>query len=198
MQQPPSSRTPPMVDRSRLLALIEPVVRAHGAEVCDIEFKNENGWVLRVFVEKLGASEHKLNTKDAAIDLELCAGIARDLSPALDVDDPIPGRYNLEVGSPGVERPLRTEADFVRFAGEKAKIKVSTAVQGQKVLVGTLGPVSGGVITVEDGNKQYPVPIHDVVSARLVFEFGPAPKPGKKGSPKGPSSKGQAPKGKRS
>jgi ribosome maturation factor RimP len=165
------------VDRDRLTAVIDPVVRAHGAELVDVELKNESGWILRVFVEKLGASAEKMSTKDAAINLELCSNIARDLSPALDVADPIPHRYNLEVSSPGVERPLRNAGDFVRFSGEKAKLKLKNAVAGQKVLVGTLGPVKDAVLDVVDGGRTWSVPLEDVLSARLVFEFGPASKP---------------------
>ncbi len=154
-------------------------MRAHGAELCDFELKNENGWVLRIYVEKLGASAQRLSTKAAAVDLDLCANISRDLSPALDVADPVTGRYHLEVGSPGVERPLKKEEDFVRFHGEKAKLKLKAGVAGQKVIVGKLGVVESGVVKVEDGARTYPVPIDDVVSARLVFEFGPpASKPG--------------------
>ena len=170
-------KSTPTIDRARLQAVIEPVVSAHGAELCDFELKNENGWVLRIYVERIGATANKLSTKAAAIDLDLCSNIARDLSPALDVADPIPYRYHLEVGSPGVERPLRKTEDFVRFAGEKAKLKLRAGVAGQKVLVGKLGVVEAGVLIVEDGAKTYPVPLEDVVSARLVFEFGPAPKP---------------------
>ena len=166
-----------MIDRARLLAVIEPVMSGHGAELCDFELKNENGWVLRIYVERLGAMANKLSTKAAAIDLDICSLIARDLSPVLDLADPIPGRYHLEVGSPGVERPLRKAEDYVRFAGEKAKLKLRAGVGGQKVLVGKLGAVDGNTLTLEDGAKVYPVPLDDVVSARLVFEFGPAPKP---------------------
>jgi ribosome maturation factor RimP len=167
----------PTIDRARLQSVIEPVVSAHGAELCDFELKNENGWVLRIYVERLGALANKLSTKDAAVDLDLCSSIARDLSPVLDDNDPIPYRYHLEVGSPGVERPLRKTEDFVRFSGEKAKLKLRAGVAGQKVLVGKLGPVDGNILMLEDGVKSYPVPLDDVVSARLVFEFGPAPKP---------------------
>ena len=170
-------KSTPTIDRVRLQAVIEPVVFAHGAELCDFELKNENGWVLRIYVERLGAMANKLSTKAAAIDLDLCSNIARDLSPALDVADPIPYRYHLEVGSPGVERPLRKAEDYVRFAGEKAKLKLRAGVGGQKVIVGKLGPLHENVLTVEDGAKSYPVPLDDVVSARLVFEFGPTPKP---------------------
>jgi ribosome maturation factor RimP len=143
----------------------------------DFELKNENGWILRVYVEKLGALADKLSTKQAAIDLSLCTNIARDLSPALDVADPIPHRYSLEVSSPGIERPLKKTADFERFAGEKAKLKLRNAVAGQKVLVGTLGPVNDGKLAVTDGGRTFEVPLEDVTSARLVFEFGPASRP---------------------
>ena len=160
--------------------MIEPVVHAHGAELVDIELKNENGWVLRVYIEKLGAMEQRMSTKAAAIDLERCSNIARELSPALDVADPIPGRYNLEVGSPGLERPLRKQADFERFTGEKAKLKLSKGVAGQKVVVGVLRGVDGERnVALEDGGRTYQIPLDDVVAARLVFEFGPASKPGK-------------------
>ena len=70
-----------MIDRARLHAVIDPVVSAHGAELCDFELKNENGWVLRIYVERLGAMANKLSTKAAAIDLDLCSNIARDLAP---------------------------------------------------------------------------------------------------------------------
>lgn len=177
MQQISPMKTASFVDRQRLLAVVDPVVRAHGAELVDVELKNENGWVLRVYVEKLGATENRLTTKDAAVDLELCAGIARDLSPALDVADPIPSRYSLEVSSPGVERPLKTAADYARFAGHKAKLKLDKGLIGQKVIVGTLGPVQGGVVAIDDGSRTFEVPLEDVLAARLVFEFGPASRP---------------------
>ena len=174
----------PFVDRERLSAVIDPVVRAHGAELVDFELKNEAGWTLRVYVEKLGAMAEKMTTKQAAVDLDLCANIARDLSTSLDVSDPIPHRYNLEVSSPGIERPLKKVADYVRFAGEKAKLKLKNAVQGQKVLVGTLGIVKDGVLTLQDGSKSWPIQLEDVVAARLVFEFGPASRPPNSGGKK--------------
>ncbi|HVH41430.1 MAG TPA: ribosome maturation factor RimP [Labilithrix sp.] len=179
-----SPKSIPGVDRERLSAVIDPVVHAHGAELVDFELKNENGWILRVYVEKLGSSSEKLSTKDAAVNLELCSNIARDLSPVLDVADPIPHRYNLEVSSPGVERPLKKAADYVRFAGEKAKLKLKNAVAGQKVVVGTLGNVRDGVVEVIDGGRTFDVPFDDVVSARLVFEFGPPSKPPSSGGKK--------------
>jgi len=168
------------VDRSQLLSIVEPVALTHGAEIVDLELKNEGGWILRVYVEKAGSAEKNAPIADAAVDLELCAHVARDLSPALDVADLIPAAYNLEVSSPGVERTLRGVRDFIRFAGKKAKLKLRNAVSGQKVLVGTLGVPQGAIVPVTDGKRSYEVPLDDVEKANLVFEFGPAPKPGKK------------------
>jgi ribosome maturation factor RimP len=177
----PKSTHPFAIDRARLGPIVDPIVRAHGGEVVDVELKSEaGGWVLRVFVEKLGSSESKASTQDAAVDLDLCTRVARELSPALDGIDLVAFRYHLEVSSPGVERPLRTEKDFIRFAGKKAKVKLTNAIKGQKVLVGIIGPVEGGAFSLKDGNQEYPITLDNVAQARLVFEFGPQPKPGKK------------------
>ena len=175
----------PGVDRAKLDAVIDPVVQAHGAEVVDMELKTDrSGWILRIYVEKLGASAENLSTEQAAVDLDLCSGIAHDLSPALDVVDIIPHTYNLEISSPGVERPLRGERDFIRFAGKKAKLRLSSPVRGQKVVVGVLGPVRGGKLAVKDGGAEYDIPLGDIEFGRLVFEFGPSSRPGKPGGKK--------------
>jgi ribosome maturation factor RimP len=174
------------VDRAALLRVVEPVVRGHGAELVDLEFRPERGgWVLRLYVEKEGAAERNLSTRDAAVNLELCAGISRDLSPALDVADLVPHAYQLEVSSPGVERPLRTERDFVRFAGERAKLKLHEPLPAagdkaalQRVVVGTLDGVVDGHVRVREGKRTLDIPLSGVESARLVFEFG-ATSPGR-------------------
>jgi len=168
------------IDRDALLRVVEPVVRAHGAEVVDLELKpDRGGWVLRVLVEKAGAAAHKLSTRDAAVDLELCSEVSRDLSPALDVVDLIPHAYNLEVGSPGVERPLRGAADFARFQGQKAKLKLRESLAGQRVIVGIIeggGAEGGGTIRVSEGGRTHEVPLAAVERARLVFELSAQPK----------------------
>ena len=161
------------IDRDALLRVIEPVTRAHGAEVVDVELKPDRGrWILRVYVEKSGAAANNLSTRDASVDLELCADVSRDLSPALDVVDLIPHAYDLEVSSPGVERPLRGERDFVRFEGQKAKLKLREPVGGQHVLVGVLDGVQAGAVRVREGSRVHEAPLSSIESARLVFEFG--------------------------
>lgn len=167
------------LDRTALQRVVEPIVRAHGAEVVDLELRSERGgWVFRVYVEKAGSAAHSLSTRDAAVNLELCANVSRDLSPALDVADLIPQAYHLEVSSPGVERPLRAERDFVRFTGQKAKIRVRDPVDGQHVIVGVLDGVSDGRVRIVEGTLTQPgartheVPLSTIERARLVFEFG--------------------------
>jgi len=180
----PTSSSVHGVDRDALLRVVEPVVRAHGAELVDVELKPEqHGWVLRVFVEKAGSAEQNLSTRDAAVDLELCADVSRDLSTALDVADLVTHAYHLEVSSPGVERALHGERDFTRFAGQKAKIKTREPVAGQRVFVGTLAGVAGGKVRVTEGSRTHEVPLSSIDKARLVFEFAAQPKGGARKKP---------------
>jgi ribosome maturation factor RimP len=175
MPSHPSSQRS-VIDRDALLRVLEPVALAYGAEVVDVEFRPERGgWVLRVFVEKAGASHQALSTRDAAVSLELCANVSRDLSTALDVVDLIPHAYQLEVSSPGVERPLRTERDFIRFKGHKARLKRrrdESGSAGDRIVVGLLDGFADGNVRVVDGNRTHEIPLANVESARLVFEFG--------------------------
>lgn len=163
------------IDRDALVRVVEPIVRAHGAELVDLEFKSDRGgWVLRVLVEKAGSAASRLSTRDAAVDLETCADVSRDLSPALDVIDLIPHAYSLEVGSPGVERELRGADDYVRFSGEKAKIKLREPLPGgaQRVVVGVLqGLDDSNRVRVVEGARTHEIPLALVDRARLVFEM---------------------------
>jgi ribosome maturation factor RimP len=178
--------TSSVIDRAALLRVVEPVVQAHGAELVDLEFRPERGgWVLRLFVEKAGSAERNLSTRDAAVDLDLCAGISRDLSPALDVADVVPHAYHLEVGSPGLERPLHTAKDFERFAGERAKIKFREPVEGRRSVVGVLGGCADGRVSIDDSGRKLEVALSNVDGARLVFEFGA----GARSRPSGPPSR---------
>jgi ribosome maturation factor RimP len=172
-------------DKKRLEELVQPIAEAHGAELVDIELTSDrSGVVVRLALEKKGAAAGKWSTEEAAVDLEICANVSRDLSPALDVNDLFPFRYNLEVGSPGVERSLKSLADFDRFAGKEAKLKLAKTLAGQKVVVAKLLGLAGDLVRVEEGGRTHELALADIESARLVFSFGPAPKPGKAANPK--------------
>lgn len=193
------------LDLSKLDPIVEPIVRAHGGEIAELEWASEpGGWVLRVLVEKQGSAAGKLSTEEAAVSLELCSNVARELSPALDVSEMVGHRYSLEVSSPGIERPLRREAHYDRFQGKLVKVKFrnpvlpsaapssSTAAAGAKapkaerVVTGILeADASGtaGAWCVVDGARSFPFSLDDVAEARLVFEFG-AKKSARKASKK--------------
>ncbi len=172
-------------DRQRLEDLVHPIAEAHGAELVDVELSSDrSGVVLRIALEKKGATEGKWSTEASAVDLDACANVSRDLSPALDVNDLFPFRYHLEVGSPGVERPLKRLVDFDRFAGKEAKVKLHKALAGQKVVVAKVLGIVADRVRLEVGGRTHELALSEIERARLVFSFGPAPKPGKAANPK--------------
>ncbi|MEM9135318.1 MAG: ribosome maturation factor RimP [Actinomycetota bacterium] len=162
--------------------LLDGVVDTAGVELLDVEFA---GGSLRVTVDAEGG-----------VTTEQLAQVNRLVSPILDQHDPIPGRYTLEVSSPGLERPLRTPTHFARAVGEQVVIKRVADVEPRR-LRGTLTAADGeslGLRVVEidgvelDEPTDHQVEFGTVASARTVFEWGPQPKPG------GPKKKSGAPK----
>jgi ribosome maturation factor RimP len=162
------------VDLARVRAAVGPVLSAHGVVLADLEWLTDRlGWVLRITIEREGSTE-----QGGGVTLEDCAEVSRDSSAVLDLDeDLIPHHYHLEVSSPGLDRPLRTEAEFARFAGKTAKVKLSRpAPDGQRVLRGMLDAAAPGTVAVVVDGKHVEVPFADVAEANLVFELTPQPK----------------------
>lgn len=157
------------LDRDRVIAAVEPVLRAHGVDAVELIWRTDGkGMVLYLTVERPGTSD-----PSAGITLDLCAEISRDLSAALDVTDVISARYRLEVGSPGVERPLYAQRDYVRFAGRQAKLKLKQPLaDGQRVLRGCLkGADAEGKVVVESDGQEHHLDVSDVETARLAFDW---------------------------
>lgn len=149
------------VDVKQLEAVVAPVVTGQGYELVDVEWKNESGWVLRVFLDQPGG-----------VTLDDCASVSRELSAVLDVADVIHVAYSLEVSSPGLNRPLKKEADFARFVGKKAKIRTRHPVgESRRNFSGTLVGVAGGKVKIDVGDQICEVPVDDVEKANLVYEF---------------------------
>jgi ribosome maturation factor RimP len=158
-----------MGQEEALRALLEPVVAGFGAEVVDL---NINGATLDL----------RVDTPEGGIDLDTIATITKAVSSTLDENDPIPGRYTLEVSSPGRERPLRTPDHFRRFVGTQVSLRTNPDVDGERRAAGEL--VSAGdetvVIATEAGPRE--LRYDQIERARTVFEWGPTPKPGSPGS----------------
>jgi ribosome maturation factor RimP len=148
---------------ARVRDLVEPLLQGTGMELFDVELK---AGILRVSIDREGG-----------VDLEAVTEATRLVSDALDTaePDPIPGRYSLEVSSPGLERPLRTEAHFRRYIGTTISVKTNPDVEGDRRIEGPLDAADDTGITVAGRRLAYA----DIERARTVFEWGGQAKAGK-------------------
>jgi ribosome maturation factor RimP len=155
---------------ARIRAAAERVVASHGLELFDVTLGREApGWVVRVTIDRPGAAAGP----DDSVGVEDCAVVSRELSTILDVEDPLDRAYTLEVTSPGLDRPLRDEGDFRRFAGRMASVVLDEPVDGQTFFNGRIQDVDGGdvVLLVGKKNRAHRLPLSHVKRARLDVEF---------------------------
>lgn len=199
MQQTSHTSTKAGIDLDRIRAALASTLAAHGVSLVDIEWLTERaGWTLRLTIEREDAAASALSSGlvQAGVTLDDCALVSRDASAVLDAnEDLIPQHYNLEVSSPGLDRRLRTAAEFERFIGKTAKVKLSRpAPDGQRLLRGALDKAAPGSVAVIVDGKRIEAPIADVEEARLVFELEPQQKLTKGARPSKTKS-GSAPRG---
>ena len=146
---------------SHLWELFEPVIEDMGYELIEIEYHpNPNYGVLRLYIDK-----------EEGILVEDCSAVSRQISAILDVEDPVPGKFSLEVSSPGMDRPLRRVEDFQRFTGEVAKIKTSMVFEGQRNFKGRISGIEDDLVIIECENKEVRLPVTAIDKARLVPDF---------------------------
>ena len=142
--------------------LLEPVVTGMGYELVEIEYNpSTRHGVLRLYIDH-----------EDGIQLDDCTDVSNQVSALLDVEDPIPGHYNLEVSSPGMDRPLRGIKDYERFTGEVVNIKTGMAIDGRRNFKGRLCGVEGDEINIECDGQRFYLPLASIEKARLVPEFG--------------------------
>jgi ribosome maturation factor RimP len=153
----------------QIRSIAERVARSRGLEVWDIQSRRETaGHVVRVFIDKPGPAA----TPDDSVSIEDCEQVNREIGTILDVEDPLPFAYTLEVSSPGLDRPLRALDDYRRFTGRLAKIVVSEAVNNQKAFEGWLRGVEDDVVLLETPNgRQHRLPMRLIARGRLEVEF---------------------------
>lgn len=144
---------------AQVVSVIEPVVTGLGYELVGAEFgQAENGQTLRVYID---------TDSEAGIVMEDCATVSRQLNAVLDVEDTIKSAYLLEVSSPGVDRPLFTEAQFAAQTGEAVRVRMADGVGGRRNFKGNLVAVKDGMATVEVDGIDYDLPIVDVEQAHI-------------------------------
>jgi ribosome maturation factor RimP len=153
----------------QIRAIAERVARSHGLEIWDIVSRRETtGQIVRVFIDRPGPAA----TAEESVSIEDCEQVSREIGTILDVEDPLPFAYTLEVSSPGLNRPLRGEQDYRRFAGRLAKIVVSEAVDNQTAFEGHLRGVEDGTVLLEGPKaRMHRLPLRLITRARLEVEF---------------------------
>ena len=153
------------------------VVESYGLALFDLQFRRESiGWVLRVVLDRPWSVESaQPGVAEEPVGVDDCGRVSQDLSAILDVEPELVGgierAYTLEVSSPGLDRPLRDEADYRRFAGRLAKIVTVAPIDGQAHFAGRLAGVDDGAVLVEEGRRTHRVPFKAIRRARLDVEF---------------------------
>ncbi|MFL5299112.1 MAG: ribosome maturation factor RimP [Anaeromyxobacteraceae bacterium] len=156
----------PIAERAR--RVLDPVVERDGFELVDVEWAREGqGWVLRVFVDRPGG-----------ITIDHCQELSRTLETILDVEDFIEPAYDLEVSSPGVNRPLRKPEHFQKFAGERVHVKafgpIEDSAPGQaprKNWTGVLRGFVDGVVEVDVDGTLHRIPLAKIAKANIEYDF---------------------------
>ncbi len=155
--------------RSTLRSILSPTVERLGFWISAIELANDpRGLIVRLFIDGPGG-----------VGIADCAKVSRELSPVLDVEDPIPDNYNLEVSSPGIDRLIERREDFIRFAGFRARVKLHDAGEAsaevltdesstrRKRFSGELAGMDGDDILLKSAETLHRIPLADVATARL-------------------------------
>jgi ribosome maturation factor RimP len=141
-----------------LAKLLEPAIERLGYELADLEVRlGGKGGLVRVFIDK-----------PEGIDLDDCETVSRAVSALLDVEDPVPGNYNLEVSSPGLDRKLTKVEHFQRFEGETVKVQMRFPIEGRRRFRGTLVSSDDENIVVEVDGESHSLPLKTIDTARLV------------------------------
>jgi len=148
----------------KIRGVAERVTSGRGYELADVELKRERGGTLvRLYVDKEGG-----------IGLEDLQSVSEEVSAILDAEDPVPTSYTLEVSSPGLDRPLKTEADYRRFLGRLARLSSYEPVEGRRHWTGRLTSFEDGVVGVsleKEGCTLCRIPLAKIAHGRLEVEF---------------------------
>lgn len=143
--------------------LVSPLAVELGLEVFDVEFVNEGGWMLRVFIDR-----------PEGVSLDDCEAISQQLGDALDVEDLIPRRYQLEVSSPGVNRKIRDLDDFRALQGTMARVKLTEDVMNTRLHIGRIERIEGDeklVLVERDRCIEIEIPTALIDWARVEYEW---------------------------
>ena len=144
---------------SEIWNLLEPVIAAQGMEILEVEYRRESaGWVLRIFID----SERGISVED-------CAQVSRITGDLLDVADVIRPSYNLEISSPGIDRPLRKLEHFQKYIGDIIEVRTVSTIQNRRNFKGELKEASLDGVLIECDAMSYSIPMSLIERARLLY-----------------------------
>lgn len=147
-----------------LRILIEPIVEDAGFELVDVvQNRGRQPWLLRAVIDTPAG--------DGRVPVERCADVSREIETHLDATDAIPAPYRLEVSSPGLDRPLAREKDFVAACGSEVRIETERPIDGRRRFRGRLLAFEDGVVRVEVDGSAFELPFAEVSSANTIYEF---------------------------
>jgi ribosome maturation factor RimP len=146
---------------ARIAGIVEPVLIGLGFRLVRIKLSQRDGMTLQIMAER----------PDGSMSVEDCEFVSRALSPVLDVEDPLPMAYNLEMSSPGIDRPLVRRSDFVTWSGHAARLETSILIDGRKRFKGDIAGVSPEAVVLagEAGEPEQTIPFATIGTARLVL-----------------------------
>ncbi len=144
----------------RVIALVEPTASGLGFRVVRVRVSGNRRKRLQIMAERLS---------DGEMGIDDCTRLSRALAPVFDLEDPIPGEYDLEISSPGIDRPLMRIEDFERFVGHAAKIETAAMTDGQRRYKGVIASVDGDVIVLETDTGEARLNFSALSDARLVL-----------------------------
>jgi ribosome maturation factor RimP len=150
-----------MATSVELEAIMEPIIAQMGCELVGIEYSPRGKYsLLRIYIDKEGG-----------VNIDDCERVSHQVSALLDVEDPIRGTYQLEVSSPGLDRPLFKRAHYERYLGETANVRTKVALEGRKKFRGTLCQLTENTVIMEVDGKNVEIPLDDVDKANLVPKY---------------------------
>ena len=145
------------MNKEELIGLLEPTVNALGYDLIDLDLNSGGGGLVRLFIDK-----------EPGITLTDCERVSRQIGDLLDVEDPLPSRYVLEVSSPGLDRRLRTPEHFASAIGAEIRVELKRAIDGRRKYRGHLIAADATQIEVEVDGTKWQLPLAEVSLARLV------------------------------
>jgi ribosome maturation factor RimP len=152
-------------EEQQIRQLAEPVLASAGMELVQVEcLRMKSRWVVRIYMDR----------EDGGVTLDDCALISNQLGDLLDVHDVPPGPYTLEVSSPGLDRPLQRDKDFLKYRGSRVNLRLREKIDGRRHFCGELNEYEDGdggkVLVLSVGGKSYRIPRGAVLKANVVYE----------------------------